>query len=347
MKNWLISFISIILSLVVFEVILRTMVQGSGLHRFGSEKVENYEFSYLAAHNSLGYRGEEFSQHSPTGTRRVLFIGDSFVYGAGVARGETIPSLLEDKLNSLGQSRFEILNLGLPDGNTVQYLETAKAFSDFDADIVLLGFYVDNDIWVYEKEPDFILLWSLIQRAASSFYYRMFQKCRYDWVNEYDIDKDYKRLACERKISPSLVRRANLNDHAEQSHYRYMAKQILNDPAIIENIKSIHNIFNDKIFYVTIFPSKYQISQEYFGELKKIGFKFLNNSPVNNKIQSNLRLILERNGISYIDLLPAIAESHSMMGRRHYYDLDDHFNGYGNEVVATAIADVLRSRLRE
>ena len=36
-----------------------------------------------------------------------------------------------------------------------------------------------------------------------------------------------------------------------------------------------------------------------------------------------------------------------MYGRRHCYDIDDHFNGYGNEVVATAIAEILHPGLVE
>jgi hypothetical protein len=38
MKNWLIAFLSIALSLVAFELILRALVPESGLGRFGSEK---------------------------------------------------------------------------------------------------------------------------------------------------------------------------------------------------------------------------------------------------------------------------------------------------------------------
>jgi lysophospholipase L1-like esterase len=347
MKNWLIAFLSIALSLVAFELILRALVPESGLGRFGSEKVENIEFSYVTTHNSLGYRGEEFSRNSPPGTRRVLFIGDSFVYGVGAARAETIPSLLENKLNSLEKSKFEVLNLGLPDGNTVQYLETAKAFADFDADIVLLGFFVDNDVWAYEKESVRFFLWDLIKRVMSTFYYNIFKICRYEWVNDYKIDQSYKDLACEEKISPYVLSRANEIKSNEHNFYKYMAKLLLRDSAIIENIKLIEEIFADKIFFVTIFPSKVQISNAYFDEMKRLGFKFRRNKPINSKIQSNLKKLLRRNGILYIDLRPAIRESHDLHNRKHYYDIDSHFNPFGNEVVATAIAEALQPRLAE
>jgi hypothetical protein len=345
MKNWLITLASIALSLVAFELILRAVVPASGLDRFGSTRVENHEFSYVATHNSLGYRGEDFSRKSPQGTRRVLFIGDSFVYGTGVARAETIPNFLENKLNSLGGSKFEVLNLGLPDGNTIQYLETAKAFSDFDADIVLLGFYVDNDILLYENEADRFLLWSLVKNVMSILYYNISDDCRYQWVTNYNVDPFYEDLACKGGINPHLISRANRKYKNEQSYYRYMARQLLKNKTIIRNIKSIKKIFNGRIFYVTIFPSKYQISDSYFDTLRKIGFKFRNNMTVNNNIQLRLRKILERNDIDYIDLFPVILESYAAHGRKHYYDIDDHFNGFGNGVVATAIVKALRPQL--
>jgi hypothetical protein len=81
--------------------------------------------------------------------------------------------------------------------------------------------------------------------------------------------------------------------------------------------------------------------------MKRLGFRFRNNKPINGNIQSNLKKILGCNGIPYIDLLPAIRESHDLHNRKHYYDIDSHFNPFGNEVVATAIAEALQPRLAE
>jgi len=347
MKKWLITLFSIALSLVAFEVILRVVVPESGLDRFGSDKVENHEFSYVATYNSLGYRGAEFAEKSRPGVRRVLFIGDSFVYGAGVARAETIPSLLEDKLNSLEKSQFEVLNLGLPDGNTVQYLETAEAFAHFDADIVLLGFYVDNDAWTYERKPDQFLVWSLLNRFGSKFYFSIFRKCKYEWAYNYNIDPLFQDLACEGKINPWLLSRADRKNQGEHVVYEKMSRRLSKNPKIINNIKSIRRIFNDKEFYVVILPAKYQISDVYFDKLKKIGFIFHQNRPINNKIQLELQKLLISNDIKFIDLLPTIINSWVLYNRKHYYDIDDHFNAFGNEVVAAAIAEVLQTSLVE
>jgi lysophospholipase L1-like esterase len=345
MKNLTLTFSAVAVSVVAFELILQAMVPVSGFDRFGSQRVENLEFSYDVTHNSLGYRDEEFSTRAPRGTRRVLFIGDSFIYGVGVPRAETIPSLLEDKLDSLDASKFEVLNLGLPDGNTVQYLDTARAFSDFDAEIVLLGFYVDNDVLIYGHDREYVLLWSLIKRAIATSYYYVTGKCKYEWVYNYYSDPFYQDLACQGKINHHIIKRANRNFENEQHYYDHMSELLLKSKKIIRNIKSIRKIFHDKAFYVVITPSKYQINNAYFDELRKIGFRFKNNELVNDKFQSTLKRLLERNNILYIDLLPVIKKSYAVHNRKHFHVIDDHFNAFGYEVAAAAIAEALQTHL--
>jgi lysophospholipase L1-like esterase len=347
MKNWFVTLLTVTISVLAFELILRAIVPESQFDRFGSQRVENLEFSYIATHNSLGYRGEEFSPEAPPDTRRVLFIGDSFVYGAGVARSDTVPSLLENKLNSLNGPKFEVLNLGLPDGNTIDYLKTAKAFSNFEADIVLLGYYVNNDHHLWERPLPTLLVWELTRRAASALYYYVSNKCRYDWVYDYDIDPFYQDLACNGKINPWIIRKMDSKFKNEQSNYRYIASKLSERLDVMSNIKSIRNLFGNKAFYIVIFPSIYQSNNTYFDTLRKFGVKFKNDRPVNGKIQSVLKKMLGKNNIKYIDLLPSIKKSFASENRQHFYVIDGHLNAFGNEVAATAIAEVLRHHLVE
>ena len=53
------------------------------------------EFDFRYAHNSLGWRGPDVSRPKPPGTFRILGLGDSFTYGAGVDAAETYLARLE------------------------------------------------------------------------------------------------------------------------------------------------------------------------------------------------------------------------------------------------------------
>lgn len=72
-------------------------------------------------HNSMGLRDRDYSPTKPDGTRRVLFLGDSFTYGSGVADDAAIfPELIEARLNAEG---------GLPAVESVEVLNGAIAGS--------------------------------------------------------------------------------------------------------------------------------------------------------------------------------------------------------------------------
>jgi len=66
--------------------------------------------------NTLGFRGPEITQEKPEGVHRVLVIGDSTVYGHGVAQDATFVSLLNE---SLGPT-IQVINLGVPGYSTEQ-----------------------------------------------------------------------------------------------------------------------------------------------------------------------------------------------------------------------------------
>lgn len=93
--------------------------------------------------NRYGYRDREFSKNHPTGpTKRILFLGDSFVMGLNVSPEQTWPKALEQLLGN----GFEVLNLGIagygPDQSLTELQDQALAFNP---DIVVLGIFAAND----------------------------------------------------------------------------------------------------------------------------------------------------------------------------------------------------------
>jgi GDSL-like lipase/acylhydrolase family protein len=91
--------------------------------------------------NSLGLRGPELSRVPPAGRRRVLVLGDSFVFGVGVDEGHTFSAELA---RELGEA-YEVVNAGVSGYSTDQeYLLFQELGQPLGASLVVLVM-CDND----------------------------------------------------------------------------------------------------------------------------------------------------------------------------------------------------------
>jgi hypothetical protein len=98
-----------------------------------------------ALKNSRGYRDLERAVPKPAGLRRVVALGDSFAWGAGVEFDDAYPQRLERALGRQGDGRWEVVNLALPGMRTVDEAATlTREGLAYRPDLVLLG-YVLND----------------------------------------------------------------------------------------------------------------------------------------------------------------------------------------------------------
>lgn len=68
--------------------------------------------------NELGLRGAETTPAPPPGTRRLLVLGDSVVYGDGLVVADTFAVLLEHELNRDAATPTEVLNGAAPGYDT-------------------------------------------------------------------------------------------------------------------------------------------------------------------------------------------------------------------------------------
>jgi len=107
------------------------------------------EYSVTISTNSAGLRStNEYSTAKPDGVKRVLMLGDSFVFGYGVENDEVVSAVLEDMLNADTSSdeTFEVINLGVAGfgqaEELVAYRESGRAY---EADVAII-FYYKNDI---------------------------------------------------------------------------------------------------------------------------------------------------------------------------------------------------------
>ncbi len=95
--------------------------------------------------NRYGLRGPDFPEQKEPGVTRVLVLGDSFVFGEGVAFEDTVTAQLERLLNARASETFEVINAATAAWDTnceVNYLEWHGVV--FEPDIIMIG-YVLND----------------------------------------------------------------------------------------------------------------------------------------------------------------------------------------------------------
>lgn len=125
--------------------------------------------------NSDGFRGSEFSRKKDSGSKRLLFLGDSFTFGEGVRDSDTYAKVSERLLQKSGADGFrkcESYNLGVGGYNTTQSLIMLKEFGlHLRPDMIVLG-YVPNDaeppifefdrnsgdLWRREREIESLML---------------------------------------------------------------------------------------------------------------------------------------------------------------------------------------------
>lgn len=102
--------------------------------------------------NRLGLRGPEPLPKAPD-EKRVLVLGDSFVWGMGVAEDETIPARLAQQLRAAGR-KVTVGNGGMFGTSPREWGYTLDRFRPtFQPDAVVAVMYVGNDVLDAMQEP--------------------------------------------------------------------------------------------------------------------------------------------------------------------------------------------------
>ncbi len=106
---------------------------------------ESMTMGKLLTINSKGLRDREYEWEKPSGTKRILVLGDSFAWGYGVADSEIFTEVLERELAG-GEPSWQVLNSGVSGWGTDQeYLFLNSEGFRYSPDIVILAFFCVND----------------------------------------------------------------------------------------------------------------------------------------------------------------------------------------------------------
>lgn len=99
-----------------------------------------HDLGEIATINRLGYRGPEHAHAKPPGKTRVVMLGDSIAYGAGVKDDQTFSALLETR------GPYDVVNLAVGGYGTDQELvRLQREGLRYQPDVVMLHFCLFSD----------------------------------------------------------------------------------------------------------------------------------------------------------------------------------------------------------
>ena len=90
--------------------------------------------------NSVGLRGEEFSEEKPSNVFRIFMVGGSTMLSAEVSDDSTIPSMMQKMFDIQNLDReIEVINAGISGGNSISELELIKSkLVNYEPDLVIM-----------------------------------------------------------------------------------------------------------------------------------------------------------------------------------------------------------------
>ena len=123
--------------------------------------------------NSHAYRDRERTLAKPSGTHRLVSLGDSFAWGASVEFEDAYPQRLERGLARRRGEPWEVISLALPGMNTVdQAAQLSSEGMGYSPDVVLLGFVLNDSEDAQAAETRRVEDWVRARQSPRHWYDR-------------------------------------------------------------------------------------------------------------------------------------------------------------------------------
>ena len=312
--------------------------------------------------NSQGFRDRERTFERIAGAPRVLAVGDSITWGAGVSYDETFTALLERSLQTTAPGA-EVINVGVPGWGPHEEFHLLKVYGiRLQPDVVLLNFFVGNDI--HNERWDDTNLAQILVIAGQSYYVHSNGNWAHDalgpdrWYLYHDLNYLIKvgasrmRLAGEAReggtpageTAPLVSRAHYVKAIRERDDIYLKADSPLFEGhwnrtvATLSEIRDYLKGRNVSLVLVLI-PDHVQLDRE----LQREFLSVIGASPDwydFEKPQKMLNAWCAKNGVRLLDLLPAFQADADP--KRLYFQNDFHLTAAGHQLSAKAIAPVLR-----
>lgn len=268
----------------------------------------NREFDTTIRINSQNMRDQEYALEKPEGVKRIVVVGDSFIFGWGVEENQRVTEILENHYFT----NVEVLNLGVSGYCSDEELEWLKfrglAFKPdrvlfFTSDLPLSCHnqykFVNHRLY-WADSPE--LTWWVQMR---SWLLRNIYLISFFDYSVADILQKMQSFFIKHEIVPN--------------HFNATEKSPPWEETILEELSALTQSHGFKTVIV-FFPTRQELMQP--GSQSQ-------NIPAFAKA-------CQDKGLAFLDLTP-ILKDYWFRGKLPYFKYDDHWNRYGHEAAAEAI----------
>lgn len=278
--------------------------------------------------NAQGFRNlGDIPMKKPEGVKRLVFMGDSFVFGWGIDDKETFTYLLQEDLGTrYGKEKVEVINAGVYGYDIIQYRELFYRLLKYEPDAVFLGFCLENDFNITPLKNDTTVEGVRVEPETSFKY-----KAR-NFINNLHLvalvrDRLYINFPKIRNLMLSLGVN-NKRDIFLKEYTPALRKSMSETGAVLKEMQDECSKRGIK-FIVLLVPLKEQVYCR--EEINKFdGYDV-------DRPNKALKEVLTASRVDYLDLLgPLILESERTKDRL-YFDIDPHWTKYGQAVVEKSI----------
>jgi len=368
------SCVSILVTLFVLDGIIGRFLFVGTSYRQSPNAEYHYSdnsFSFQVKLNSDGFRERELPTSRFAGGKRIVFLGDSMVFGWGVDVDKSFVRLVERKLKSADDAdAWDIINLGVEGTGPPDYRDNLLTFGpQLHPDLVIVCYYTGNDA-ISEvrprraglRRPRFHEnLLHLYPRNLVTFFKNrlVLLSTRPDHampgtltpnpLSHYLESKDLAVRARVAAIDPATLDMAlnwQINPYLVAGSVRYpniLARHIEMNNTTIENpsgrmmlreMRDLARQSGAELKLVSI-PPGYTVDRTMWPALRKMGYRMSEALLHERRLSESLAHFATQLDVDYLDLFPILKEAEE----QPYCSWDPHLTPYGNELVARAVAD--------
>lgn len=297
--------------------------------------------------NEAGFRDASFTRTNRL-ERVILCLGDSFVSNLSVPDGDVFTRLLENRLTNTA-----VLNLGVNGyGQTQEYLLLQEQLAEIHPDLILLIIYLRNDFtdnlnsnWIYPRPVTRLddsgqftqIPAPSIASRSKPLYHRLRSLHVISLFNHVVNDWSYRIEAGEGGYRPT--------DYTPPEFYLCANEEWEGTDRLFTTMEhlllNIHNLGKEAGIPVlfALAPSLFQADPSAWSALCHEYDEDPSDYQANLPNQ-RLLAFAKREGVPMIDLLPDLQAAHRD-GQSPYHHRDQHWNVWGNRIVADRLASEL------
>ena len=310
--------------------------------------------------NQFGFNDQDYSLQKPSGTIRVLVVGDSFNWIGG-RDGNYVGRLRRKLKEHYGDQSIDVINAGYPGTHSGEQLGLLKKYGlQYNPDLVVLGFFVGNDFLdAHPYRKTIVVNDSLLQIDRNDehrflgFPIILQSRMLLFLQQRYRVYRNAKDIQAKSESGEQPRRKGELSEenflNIERTRLQFCNLKIgpafkLQTDYAFQSISEMEALLKSRgiNFVVAIYPDEFQVNRQLFDlivekyQLKKEDF-----DPF--RAQSLLTSFLRQKGIPHLDFLDEFRAE----GQKQdlYLPRNTHWNESGNELAANILFKDLVPRI--